>query len=183
MRCRKLVATEYVADPDMSTVFRMFEGLEPADMRRAEVEMNTAARIYVDNAIVTRALQEFKKYCVVEEINDPKDVKPIWERGYAFTSTVLNRGMDADNILREQRWVVPDVRLQNKIIVLQLESYEFLAMYSLGPVRGDLPLEPGCILRKEMRIKFGMTSTQGIMYNVNNWPTEEMLRPRPVESN
>ena len=173
---QKLCAVDWVAEPDMSTIFRVFDDGRPVDMREVGLQMSAGARIYLNNAIITNALKEVEKHGVVEEITDPKDVKPIWDRGFAFTSAVLNRGFDQENIHRDQRWACPDIRMAGKIIVLQLEDFSFLAEYSFGAVRGDLPLESGCVARKEMRIKFGMASSQGILYNVLNWPTEEMLK-------
>jgi hypothetical protein len=178
---QKFYGVDWVAEPDMSTTFEVFEGLVPVDMHDADLQVSAAARIYLDNAVVTQALKEIEKHGVVEEIEDPATVKELWDRGFAFTSVMVNHGLDYNSIHPEQRWTSHDVRLKDKIIVLQLEDFSFLAQYSFGPVRGDLPLPPGCVLRKEIRVKFGMASSQGILYNVVNWPTLEMLTPRPVD--
>lgn len=173
---QKLYGVDWIAEPDMSTIFRAFDDGRPIDQREIDLQISASARIYLNNAIITNALKEVAKHDVVEEITDPKAVKPIWDRGFAFTSVLLNMGFDPENIHREQRWACPDIRMKDKIIVLQLEDFSFLAQYSFGLVRGDMPLEAGCVARKEMRIKFGMASSQGILYNVKDWPTEEMRK-------
>lgn len=176
---RMLVGVDYLGDPDKKTEFSVFQGPGPIDMRAAENQVSTAGRLWMHNAIVAAVLEESQQYASPPQVlTDPGQLQALPERSLLFCSIPFARFVRPDVCHPEQIYSTLDVRITNTPIVLQLEDFSFVAQYSFGPVRGDKPLEPGCILRKELRIKFGLKSTQGVVYQLNDWPSEEMLRSR-----
>lgn len=106
------------------------KGWQPEDYSRAT---QSSLNLLLNNLVVEAALKKVEDI-VPKRVVDLSSVATEWDRMVVICDVMGSRYIDYTKIHKDQVFAINDVRLQNKIIVLQLKDFSCLAMYSMHPV-------------------------------------------------
>lgn len=156
----------YVENPDVTEMFRIFENgvCSPNTDEDLEEYLRTAAGIFLANACVKAVLESAEKFKNVVVLGGGTTITELPERAVVFCSKLEQRRLDLNVVHPEQLFATSDCRLDDKLVVLQLKDFSFVAQYSFGPSKSVTELEPGCLMANELRIKFNVDADSGIIY-------------------
>ena len=173
---------DYVAEPDVKTKFEIIDagGEKPTD-REMLSHLKTAAKIWISNQIVLKAIATAEAFGRIQPVAAPGDIPEMWERGVLFVGVPLRRCLIGDVAHPEVTWADHQIQLENRAIMLQLKDFSFVAQTSFAEMRDDEPMGENVLFRREARIKFGLESEQGIIYQLpEGWLQVEIDKARMV---
>jgi hypothetical protein len=170
---------EYVEAPDAKTKLEVRDAggpKPPIEELRSQVKV--ASRIWLANHVVLKAVEIATAHGRIQEVKCPADVPEMWERGILFTATRVAQCL-VDVAHREVMWIDHHIQLRDKVIMLQLKDFSYAAMASYGEVRDDKEPMGDALIRREVRIKFGMDIEQAIIYQLpEGWQEVEIEKAR-----
>lgn len=159
---------DYVAEPDVKTKFEIIDagGPKPSD-REMLNHLKAAAKIWISNQIVLKAIATAEEFGRIQPVASAGDIPEMWERGVLFIGYALRRYLIGDIAHPEVTWADHQIQLENRAIMLQLKDFSFVAQMSFGEMRDDAePMGENVLFRREARLKFGLESEQGIIYQL-----------------
>jgi hypothetical protein len=174
---------DYVEEPDVKTNFEVLDAGDPnSSMPLMEAQVKVAAKIWMANQIVAKAIEVATAHGRIQEVKIPSDIPEMWERGILFVGTSLAQQL-VDVAHREVMWVDHHIQLRDKVIMLQLKDFSFAAMVSFGEVRDDQePMREGVLIRRECRIKFGLEAEQAMIYQLpEDWLEVAIEKARRID--
>lgn len=160
---------EYVAEPDLVQKFEVIDAGGPKpSMNELSAYVKTAAMLWMSNHVVLKAIETTEAFDRVQPVSVITDIPQMtWERGVLFTTRAVHRHLPEDVAHREQVWADHQIQLDNKVFMLQLKDFSFVAQVSFGEIREDKePMGDTVLIRREARLKFGLSSDQGIIYQL-----------------
>lgn len=158
--CFKLrYLVEHVAEPDVIEKFQLFrtkEGLGNGPSARDRVD--AAIGLWLNNKLVTEVLK------VAESLPRRKWVlgekfPALPERGVLITTAVAKHHLPKDIAPKEVTFISHDVRMDNKVIVLQLNDFSYLQMVSVSYRE-----TAQCYIEADVRLKFGLKADRGTLH-------------------
>lgn len=151
----KTYKVELVESPDVTENFSVPDchGKSAEDVR---LHISTAAGLFLNNAIITRVLEEAAKFGVEKQLKADGLIPRIGDRTVVVCSQVQSRWLHPNLAHPEVVYPSHDVRVKGKTIVMQLKDFSFLAMWSLTFNEFN---------NADLRIKFGLESNSVVVYN------------------
>lgn len=160
---------DYVEEPDLKQKFEVIDAGGPKpSIEELRAYVKTAAKLWMANHVVLKAIETTEAFGRVQPVSVITDIPQMaWDRGVLFTSKVIHRHLPEDVAHREQVWADHQIQLENKVFMLQLTDFSFAAQVSFGEIRDDTePMGDNVLIRREARLKFGLASDQGIIYQL-----------------
>lgn len=161
---------DYVDEPDVKQKFEVIDigGPKPT-IDELMSTVKTCAKIWIANHVVLKAIETATAFGRVQPVTTIGDVPPMaWDRGVLFTDVRVNRHAPKDVAHREQVWADHHIQLTDKVFMLQLKDFSYAAQVSFGEVRNDEEkMGDNILIRRECRLKFGLASDQGIIYQLH----------------
>lgn len=156
---------DFVEHPDVTETFKWFKIPDESLNNEANAKIEVAARIYLENKVVEAVLYEAKKYPYVETLSDMESIKPLADRSVVICSMSEQRRLEVQSsVYPGQVMATPHLKLQDKVIVLQLRDFSYLAQYSL--CRLDVERCGEDVKQvAEIRIKINVDSESGVVYH------------------
>jgi len=149
----KIYNVEHVENPDAGTTFSVFDAV---DVDTARHHIQIAADIFVNNQIVTRALELAANSGVEKQLGVDETIPRVGDRTVVLCSVNHSHRLYPNIAHPEIVYASHDIRLQDKTITLQLKDFSFLAMRSLT---FNTPRNA------ELRVTFGLESDNITVYN------------------
>lgn len=168
-----------VEDPDVKDIFRMFD-VGRTDFTWLDLEgcIKTAIKVRIANEIVGKVIEVAETLGNITRVAQAADIPTMFDRGVLFVSRSLHPHL-IDVAHREVTWVSPDVRLDDRVIMIQLQDFSYVAQVSVGEANpGDWPQYPTDdkeLIRRELRIKFNLDAVHAQIYEMPKGWKEAML--------
>lgn len=175
-----LYRQDYIEEPDEKQKLEIRDvGGEIYPQEQMLSTMTTMAKIWVSNHVVAKAIATAEAEGRIQEVEHPRDIPEMWERGVLFTDRAIPHCLEGV-WHREVMWLSPHLALQNKYVLLQLKDFSFAATWSLSEIRDDPePMGADVLMRRGVRVKFGLESEQAIIYQLpEGWVEVELERLR-----
>lgn len=161
----KTYKVEYVENPDAGATFTVFDSV---DAQAAQCHIVSSAELFINNRIVTRALEEATKLGVEKQLGFNEVIPTVGDRTVVLCSVLDSHHLYPEIAHPEVVYTSHDVRLQGKTVVMQLKDFSFLAMWSLTFDTSH---------KAEVRLKFGLESDSVITYNHFKFETSAVIQP------
>lgn len=156
---KKRYVVEHVEEPDVIEKFQLFRakgGLGNGPSARDRVD--TAIGLWLNSQLVTEVLK------IAETLPKQKWVlgekfPAVPERGVLITNRVAHRHFKTPVAHDEVTFLSHDVRMDGKVIMLQLNDFSYLQMVSISYRE-----TPQCYIEADVRLKFGLKADRGTLH-------------------
>ena len=154
---------DLLENPDVVTDVVVYRGAE-ATKEEAVKAAATCAKMLLNNAVVDAVLKEAHRYPSIDLVKGEK-VRCDWDRTVVICDPLGQLFLDQQSIHPDTVLVVNHVELADKVVLLQLKDFCFLAEYSAV---FSHPEEPSPVLAKcDIKIRFNVDSEQAITFKLN----------------
>lgn len=170
-----LQKVKYVEDPTSTHEFKVFKGVgDDGDwLTDARTIAWTAAQICMKNRAVAEAVKQAERHGRIEEIQVPRQINTQMENSVLFINPIVRAFLNGGPYYKEVTWVDPHYELRDRAILLKLSDFSYVAQYSFDDHSDGAPLTEDLLGRYELRLKLGLGSTEGIIYQLpKDWQKE-----------
>jgi hypothetical protein len=152
---------DHVEQPDIIQSFDVFRVPQvTVSESEARNSIDVAIRLFMENEIVKAVEAEAAKFDKNETLVYGNPLSEIPDRSVVFTTPLGKFYLDEEVAHPELTFVTHHTRLNNKIIVLQLKDFGFVAMYSVNYTN-----TAAAYVHADVRIKFGIAAESATVYN------------------
>lgn len=157
---------DHVENPDMVQSFDVFR-VSDGTMTESEAHntIDVAIRFWLDNQVVKAVLDEAAKFDKNEEFVYGDTFPEVPERSVVFAELLGQQYLVTEAVHPELLYATLNMRMANKIIVLQLKDFGFVVMYSV-----EYTVTADAYVHANVRIKLGTEAEQATVYNCVPWP-------------
>ena len=132
--------------------------------------MESAAKMFLSNRLVQNALKEVEVFKRTKTLMGTNPIRTPNSQSVIICSAMEDRllKLNDQGIPADRVWSTGDVRMDNKAIVLQLEHFEPVVVYSLS--KSDKFSS-----QKELKYRFNLKALHGVLYERDQESLEKAL--------
>ncbi len=155
---------DLLENADVVTDVIVYRGKEEVSKAEAAEAAATCTKMLISNSVVDAVLKEAHRYPSIDLVKGEK-VRCEWDRTVVICDPIGLMFLDKESIHPDVVFVADHVKLADKVVLLELKDFSFLAEYSTV---FSHPEPPSPVLAKtDIKIRHNVDSVQGITFKLS----------------